>query len=118
MRAASKLTYGLMIGLFTVAAANAATVKPETTGRLLARSACSYCHVVTEDQGFAPPLRPQGPDFLAIAANRKNSAKQLRRFLLTTHKDVANSAGMPNPLLTNKQIDNIVGFILSQRGEP
>lgn len=119
MRGSSHLGYGAVAGFLTLMAVESVAAKPDPVmGRLLARAACTYCHIVTEDQGFAPPAQPQGPAFSAIAANPKSSAKQLRRFLLTTHKDVGNGTGMPNPLLTNQQIENIVAFILSQRRQP
>ena len=87
-----------------------------STGEALAKSACAYCHVVAPDQGFAPISRPQGPDFAVIAANAKNTAGRLRMFLMTTHQNVGkSSAGMPNPLLTNDQIADIVSYILSLR---
>ena len=37
---------------------------------------------------------------------------------MTTHRDIARGKAMPNPLLTNAQIDNIVVYILGQRQKP
>lgn len=87
-------------------------------GRSLTLSTCAYCHVVAADQGFAPPLQPQGPAFSAVAADTKFTSKTLRNFLMTTHRDIARGKAMPNPLLTNAQIDNIVVYILGQRQKP
>lgn len=87
-------------------------------GRSLALANCTYCHVVTPDQGFAPVLRPQGPDFSAVAANPTNTTESLRKFLLTTHQNFSNARGMPNPLLSKDQVADVVSFILSQRKAP
>ena len=84
-------------------------------GRSLALAHCAQCHVVAPDQGFTPPEQPHGPDFRTIARDHGNTAKHLRQFLRTTQKTPHGSRpGMPNPLLTNAQIDDLVSFILGQ----
>ena len=118
MNAFGRFALILVFGLPAVATGKVGIAADPAAGRSLARSACAYCHVVTDDQGFAPVLRPQGPDFAIIAANPKNTAKKLRTFLLTTHKNVRDSTGMPNPILKNDQIDNIVSFIMGERKKP
>lgn len=118
MNAFGRLALVLVIGLLALVTGKAGSAADPVAGRSFARMACAYCHVVDAGQGFAPPLRPQGPDFSAVAAGPGNTAKRLRTFLITTHKSAGKDAGMPNPLLNNTQIDNVVSFIVSQGKQP
>ena len=99
----------LRVGTFDAGAAESGPVP----GKSLALSTCAYCHIVGPDQAFTPPLSPQGPTFSGIAADQKFSAKKLRFFLKTTHRDIAHGKEMPNPVLSNGQIDDIVTYISS-----
>lgn len=116
MNALGRFALILIVGLPAVATGKVGMAADPVAGRSLARMACAYCHVVEADQGFVPPLCPQGPDFSAVAANPSNTEKRLCTFLMTTHK--AKEKGMPNPLLSNNQIENIVSFILSPHKQP
>jgi len=103
---------------FTAAADSAQAAPSSSAGKSLALSGCAYCHVVALDQNFLPPLKPQGPDFSSIAADPTFNAKRLRTFLLTTHRDIARGKAMPNPILENTQIDELIRFILASRPAP
>tara|TARA_R110000868_G_scaffold101344_1_gene278990 strand:- start:6 stop:368 length:363 start_codon:yes stop_codon:yes gene_type:complete len=108
-----------MVGFMVFIATNPSIAESDpTAGRRLAQLECAYCHVVSADQGFEPPFRPHGPDFISIAANPKKTSKDLRVFLLTTHKHSAHSPSMPNPILTNNQISDVVSYILSLQNNP
>ena len=84
-------------------------------GKSLAMANCTYCHVVASDQKFTPVLRPQGPNFSAVAANPKTTAAGLKTFLKTTHQNFSNAKGMPNPVLSSDQVDELVAYIMGQR---
>jgi mono/diheme cytochrome c family protein len=84
-------------------------------GHHLATLICSACHVAAPDQDFEPILRPPAPPFASIAERRDLTADFLQTFLSTTHRDVLNPKGMPNPLLLDYQIKQISAYILSLR---
>jgi mono/diheme cytochrome c family protein len=84
-------------------------------GHHLATLICSACHVAAPDQNFEPILRPPAPPFASIAQRSDVTADFLRTFLTTTHRDISNPNGMPNPQLLDYQIKQISAYILSLR---
>jgi mono/diheme cytochrome c family protein len=87
-------------------------------GRFLAVMMCSSCHVVGPDQLVEPILRPPAPPFDSIAQRRNANAEAIRTFLATTHRNIGNPAGMPNPALLDSQSSQVVAYILSLRVPP
>jgi mono/diheme cytochrome c family protein len=84
-------------------------------GHHLATLICSACHVAAPDQDFEPILRPPAPPFASIAQRSDVTADFLNTFLTTTHRDITNPKGMPNPMLLDYQIKQISAYILSLR---
>ena len=84
-------------------------------GRYLAGLICSICHVAGPDQLVEPILRPPAPSFETIAQRSTTSADSIRTFLTTTHRDISNPAGMPNPELLDFQIRQLDAYLLSLR---
>jgi mono/diheme cytochrome c family protein len=84
-------------------------------GRYLADLICSICHVAGPDQSVEPVLRPPAPSFETIAQRSTTSADSIRTFLTTTHRDISNPAGMPNPELLDFQIRQVETYLLSLR---
>ena len=84
-------------------------------GRYLAGLICSICHVAGPDQLVEPVLRPPAQSFETIAQRRTTSADSIRTFLTTTHRDISNPAGMPNPELLDFQIRQVGAYLLSLR---
>jgi mono/diheme cytochrome c family protein len=84
-------------------------------GHRLATLICSACHVAAPDQDFEPILRPPAPPFATIAQRSDLTADFLRTFLTTTHRDISNPKGMPNPQLLDYQVKEISAYILSLR---
>jgi mono/diheme cytochrome c family protein len=84
-------------------------------GHHLATLICSACHVAAADQAFEPILRPPAPPFAAVAQRSNVTADSLERFLTTTHRDISNPKGMPNPQLLDYQIKQISAYIMSLR---
>jgi mono/diheme cytochrome c family protein len=87
-------------------------------GRFLALMMCSSCHVVGPDQLAEPILRPPAPSFESIAQRRDASADAIRTFLATTHRNIGNERGMPNPALLDYQSSQVVAYVLSLRTPP
>jgi mono/diheme cytochrome c family protein len=84
-------------------------------GRYLADLICSICHVAGPDQSVQPVLRPPAPSFESIARRSTTSGDSIRTFLTTTHRDISNPAGMPNPELLDFQIRQVETYLLSLR---
>jgi mono/diheme cytochrome c family protein len=66
----------------------------------------------------APILHPPAPAFDKIAQRKEMTVETLRKFLLTTHRDVNAPNGMSNPQLTQSQIDQLAAYISSLRVQP
>ncbi len=86
-------------------------------GRHIAEVVCWTCHVVAQDQEFAPILQPPAPPFASIARRNNITADYLRMFIATTHRDISKPQGMPNPQLLDFQIEQVVAYIISLRGQ-
>jgi cytochrome c2 len=87
-----------------------------SAGRVFAEKVCAACHVVAEDQRFAPILKPPAPSFLDIARRPDLSEASLRQFLRAPHGDKGKNSKMPNALLAQYQIDEVVAYLLSLKG--
>ena len=84
-------------------------------GHYLAVLMCSNCHVVSSAQTVEPTLQPPAPPFEAIARRSSTSAETLGAFLTTTHRNIGNSIGMPNPELRDFQLRQVEAYVLSLR---
>jgi mono/diheme cytochrome c family protein len=84
-------------------------------GHRLALELCSVCHVVAPDQVSAPELRNPGPPFRDVANRPDTTCASLRMTLTTTHSSSTPPFSMPNPHLTEGQLRDMVGYILSMR---
>jgi mono/diheme cytochrome c family protein len=99
------LAVGLVVSADLVAADDAAKV---TAGRVLAKGWCAHCHIVSDDQRFAPAAGV--PTFIAVANDPATTEMALRVFLATPHMR------MPDFMLTRQETDKIIAYILSLRG--
>jgi len=84
-------------------------------GHYLSVLMCSNCHVVSSDQSIEPALQPPAPSFESIAQRSSTSSEALSTFLTTTHRNIGNSAGMPNPELRDFQMRQVEAYVLSLR---
>lgn len=84
-------------------------------GHHLAVLMCSNCHVISPYQSIEPILRPPAPSFESIAQRSTTSADTIRTFLTTTHRNLGNAAGMPNPELLDFQTRQVEAYLLSLR---
>lgn len=107
-----------LIGLSTVwlASGHATNAEDEVSkGHQVALMVCSYCHVVSADQPNTPILSPPGPSFESIAQRRDITAESLFNFLNTTHRNIDENHGMPNPELIESHAKAVIAYLLSLR---
>lgn len=84
-------------------------------GHDLAAVARATCHRVAVDQRSAPILAPPAPSFDAIAQRADSSADALGNFIVSTRRTPEHPTAMPNPHLSQYQVDQVVAYILSLR---
>jgi mono/diheme cytochrome c family protein len=82
-------------------------------GRKLALDACTGCHLVSDDQRFAPLLKG-APSFREIA-NRPNATAASLRRTIAALPQVPRNGRMANPLLTNDQLADVAAYIMTLR---
>ncbi|WP_375312864.1 cytochrome c [Bradyrhizobium sp. A5] len=80
-------------------------------GRSLAHSSCGTCHVVADAAREAPAPRPSAPGFREIVSRPSFSADGLRKFLASNHRRLGPDQAMPNPRLSENQIEAIVAYL-------
>jgi len=86
-----------------------------SAGRAFALEFCTACHVVAADQPYPPIYKGPSPSFVAIANRTTVTADGLRRFIRTTHPTIVKPLDMPSVEVTDYQLDQIIGYILSLR---
>jgi mono/diheme cytochrome c family protein len=85
-------------------------------GEQLARSQCSACHLVANEQQLSPLRKQPTPSFYVIAQRPNTSEKSLRHFIATTHWDMKSAPmTMPDQSLTDDQQTAVARYILSLR---
>lgn len=107
----------LLLGLILLSAMSvaslvqAAGVPDPVSGKKFAEIECGRCHVIEEQAGKAPPARTPGaaPHFKTIAFDPLMTADKLRDKLKMPH------GAMANILLAEKDIDNIISYIIGMR---
>jgi|SRR5690242_6603958 mono/diheme cytochrome c family protein len=87
-------------------------------GKRLALLICGKCHVVARDQLDEPILDPPAPSFESMAQRDTMTPASIRTFLTTTHRDISNPKGMPNPQLLEYQIEPVMAYLLSLQKHP
>lgn len=104
--------------IFPISPAKADNSDLVKRGRDFSELACSFCHVVSTEDGRRPTLRQPAPSFAAIAARPSTTEENLRTSLTTKHVDMGPAERMPNPRLVDCQIDEVVAYILSLQRRP
>jgi mono/diheme cytochrome c family protein len=102
--------FALSVGIVTYAnVVRAGDTSNVAAGQILAKGWCAHCHIVSEDQRIAPV---EGvPTFFAVANDPSTTDTGLRVFLVSPH------VVMPDFMLTRKETDEIIAYILSLRGK-
>jgi mono/diheme cytochrome c family protein len=110
------LAVGACSALATAQAQQASSLSDDVqNGHYLAVLICSGCHVASPDQSIEPILQPPAPSLESIAKRSATSSDTIRAFLATTHRNISNPAGMPNPELLEFQTSQVVAYVLSLR---
>jgi len=110
------VAFGVVAG--PVWAQNAQGVNDVQEGHKLADIICSNCHKVSQDQSFEPILRPPAPPFESIAQRQGMTIDFVRTHLATTHRDISNPNGMPNPQLIEHHAQQVAAYLVSLRKLP
>ncbi len=89
----------------------AASVPDPVSGKKFAQIECGRCHVIDEERGKTPPAKTPGaaPHFKTIAFDPEMSVEKIRDTLKLPH------GSMANVLLAEKDIDNIISYIVGLR---
>lgn len=77
-------------------------------GREFARTVCAACHAV--EKGERDGALPDPPAFQRLADDPAMTALALRVFLTTPHRN------MPNLILSDTEIDDVIAWIHSLKG--
>jgi mono/diheme cytochrome c family protein len=86
-------------------------------GHDLALALCSVCHVAAPDQTEPPMQSNAGPPFRDIANNPQITPAALRTFMEITHSTTTPPFTMPNPRLSEQQVDAVIAYMMSLRGQ-
>ena len=95
-----------------VASAGEAKRDPVAAGHDFALKVCAACHVVGPDQKSPPILKPPAPSFASIAKSSTTSQESLRKLLSSPHGNLGKKGKMPNPMLADYQIDEVIAYLL------
>jgi len=76
-------------------------------GEDLAKSVCAECHAVEKGQGRS--RNGQAPPFQTLARTRGMTPMAITVALRSSHKE------MPNLVLKNEQVDNIIAYLATLR---
>lgn len=85
------------------------TIADPAAGAKLALEVCAQCHFVAENQPSIP--RADAPPFDIVAADPSVTELSLRVFLQTPHRN------MPDLQLSQKETDDVIGFILNLKAQ-
>jgi len=86
-------------------------------GRAIANASCGSCHVVSDAAKEAPAFRPPPPGFLEIISRPTFSADGLRHFLTSGHRRLGPDQAMPNPRLSESQVEAVVAYLETLRAD-
>jgi mono/diheme cytochrome c family protein len=76
-------------------------------GRALARRICGACHVV-ESSNQVPALKLSASSFMELAGRPSVTENALRELLVSKHRRLGPNQAMPNPRLSQYQIEDVI----------
>lgn len=85
-------------------------------GRALAHGSCGACHIVS-NVAKKPPASSSAPSLLEIINRPSFSVDELRQFLASSHRRLGPDQAMPNPRLTEYQIEAVVAYLQTLRAD-
>lgn len=86
-------------------------------GQALARASCGTCHVIADAAKETAAARPPTPSFPEIVRRPSFSADAIRHFLSSGHRRIGPAQAMPNPRLTENQIEAVVAYLETLRAD-
>jgi len=101
----------------TLPVPNQLFVDQVSEGRALARASCATCHVVSDAAKQASALQPPAPAFPEIVNRPSFSADAIRQLLTSNHRRLGPDQTMPNPRLSEYQIEAIVAYLETLRAD-
>ncbi|KRQ03171.1 hypothetical protein AOQ71_30965 [Bradyrhizobium manausense] len=101
----------------TLPVPNQLFVDQVSEGRAIANATCGTCHVVADAAKEAPAFRPSPPAFPEIINRPSFSADGLRHFLTSGHRRLGPDQAMPNPRLTESQVEAVVAYLETLRAD-
>ena len=105
-----RLAGSLLFAALAIAPAAAQDLRGDpAAGARFAQRVCAACHVVGGDWPANP--RSPAPAFEAVAAEPSVTALSLRVFLNSPHRN------MPNLILSEKEADDIIAYIMGLRAK-
>jgi mono/diheme cytochrome c family protein len=102
----------LALGGLSLSAQAASNNISSGMGHDLAQAKCSGCHLVEPGQKN-PPDHVGGPAFQTIAGEPDITAENLRKHLTTTHSNKIIPLKMPNPGLSQDELNKIIDYLMS-----
>ncbi len=101
-------TMAIGFGILAPTIAESQTIADPAAGEKLAMEVCAQCHFVAENQPLIP--RADAPPFDEVANDPGVTELSLRVFFQTPHRN------MPNLQLSQKETDDVIGYLLSRKG--
>ncbi|CAM5766572.1 hypothetical protein LMIY3S_01867 [Labrys miyagiensis] len=113
---AAILTSAMLLAPLSAPRSQQAPEDQVANGRRLALMICGACHVVASDPANIPILDPPAQDLQVRARRSVLPEAVLRQMLTSDHSKVGPGEAMPNPQLVDYQIDAIIAYFQSLRG--
>ena len=105
-----RFTGSLLLAALMIAPAVAQDLRGGAdAGAAFAQRECAACHVVGGDWPANP--RSPAPSFESIAGEPSATPLSLRVFLSTPHRN------MPNLILSEREMDDVIAYIVALRGQ-
>ncbi len=79
-------------------------------GRTLAHTICGTCHVVPDRANATPGMGLPAPSFADLVRRPSFTEASLRQLLASNHRRLGPDQTMPNPRLSENQIEEIVAY--------
>ena len=86
-------------------------------GRALAHTICGTCHVAPDKANASPGPGLPAPSFAEVAGRPSFTEASLRQLLASNHRRVGPDQAMPNPRLSENQINAIVAYFEALKAE-
>ena len=86
-------------------------------GRTLAHAICGICHVVPDKPNVPLGLSFSAPSFADLARRPSFTEASLRQLLASNHRRVGPDQAMPNPRMSDNQIEELVAYFEDLRVE-